>query len=247
MRTVRRLAALTTALAAALAVLVWGAPQALAGGPTSALVVSPESKQSASLYFTDKEYAQLSRLLSEPGRGKTEPAPGLAVGSGRQLNVTWLLHDVQTWRVDRVYPDTAGIKDVWIHTSTGMPQSTQMPPNLTGFWHKARHPAELRTLLHKLGVMGKAASGGAAPIFPPTGSAEASAAADPEGVSTAPSPSAATTHGDGSDWWWAIPGLLAGAALALLLRPLVIRLPQTVAASVRRRTDTGPRQELRDV
>ncbi|BFO14693.1 hypothetical protein SHKM778_10810 [Streptomyces sp. KM77-8] len=45
---------------------------------------------------------------------------------------------------------------------------------------------------------------------------------------------------DSTDWWWAIPGVLAGAALALLLRPHATRLIQ------RRKDDPGPKQELLD-
>ncbi|MFI6880111.1 hypothetical protein ACIBL6_42375 [Streptomyces sp. NPDC050400] len=232
MHTVRRLSALVTALMAALAMILLGASQASAGGPTSVLVVSPESQESAALYFSDKEYGRLTSLLGRPDQ-KEELPPGLGVGAGRQLNVTWMIHDVQPWRLDRVYPDTPGSKEVWIHTSTDMPELS------TGHWHKAEQPAALRALLRKLGVMGKKSEGGAAPVFPAPGR-------DQEAATPATSHSAVTTRSGDTDWWWAVPGLVAGAAMALLLRPLVIRLPQTVA-SIRQRKDTGPRQELRDI
>lgn len=48
-------------------------------------------------------------------------------------------------------------------------------------------------------------------------------------------------------WWWALPGLTIGAALALLIRPWATHLPATVAAASWRRREEGPRQELRDV
>jgi hypothetical protein len=230
----------TAALASALALVLWGAAQASAGGPTSVLVVSPESKESSSLYFSDKKYDRLAQLLGEPGAARKQLPPGLGVGAGRQLNVTWLLHDIQPWRVDRVYPDTPGSKDVWIHTSTDM-------KSLNGVWHMARRPVELRALLHRLGVMGKRAVGGASPIFPaPEHSARGAA---PKHDPASPGRTAA---GPGSapgsaGWWWVVPGALAGAALALLIRPLITELPQRVAALRRQRRDPDPRQELRDV
>ncbi|WP_428952754.1 hypothetical protein [Streptomyces sp. cg35] len=234
------MAALATALAAALVMVLWSGSQALAGGPTSVLVVSPESKQSASLYFSDKEYGRLSSLLGEPGEGQEKVPPGLGVGAGRQLNMTWLLHDVQPWRVDRVYPDTPGSKEVWIHTSTDIPEK------FSGYWHTAQKPDELRSLLHRLGVMGKRAPGGAPPVFPSSEISGTPAAAAPGAAATASATSAATARGSGIDWWWAVPCAGAGAAAALLLRPLVMRLPETLASS-RRRRESGPRQELRDI
>ncbi|WP_328754668.1 hypothetical protein OHA28_21680 [Streptomyces sp. NBC_00269] len=250
MRTVRRPAALAVALMAALASMLLSASGASAGGPTSVLVVSPESGQSASLYFSDKKYGPLESLLGKPDQGRREEPPGLGIGAGRQLNVTWLVHDVLPWRVDRVYPDSPGTKDVWIHTATHVPDS------YNGYWHKARKPAELRALLKDLGVMGARSEKGGSPIFPvpwqsPDRSKEAlggapAPAADGRdaGPSEGARASAVGSHG-GVDWWWAIPGLVAGAALALVLRPLADRLPG------RRGTggtppDAGPRQQLID-
>jgi hypothetical protein len=250
MRTVRRLAALAVALTAALAAMLLSASGASAGGPTSVLVVSPESGQSASLYFSDKKYGPLESLLGEPDQGRREEPPGLGIGAGRQLNVTWLVHDVLPWRVDRVYPDSPGTKDVWIHTATHVPDS------YNGYWHKAQKPAELRALLKDLGVMGERSRKGGSPIFPapwqsPDRSMEAlggapAPAADSRDAGQSPGARASAARaGEGTDWWWAIPGLAAGAALALVLRPLADRLPR------RRGTggtppDTGPRQQLID-
>ncbi|MFH8731719.1 MULTISPECIES: hypothetical protein [unclassified Streptomyces] len=250
MRTVRRLAALAVALTAALAALLLSASGASAGGPTSVLVVSPESGQSASLYFSDKRYGPLETLLGEPGQGRREEPPGLGIGVGRQLNVTWLVHDVLPWRVDRVYPDSPGTKDVWIHTATHVPDS------YNGYWHKAQKPAELRALLKDLGVMGERSQKGGSPIFPAPwqspdrskealGGAPAPAADSRDAGQSAGARASASRAGEGTDWWWAIPGLAAGAALALVMRPLAGRLPR------RRGTgetppDTGPRQQLID-
>ncbi|MFI7384555.1 hypothetical protein [Streptomyces sp. NPDC049813] len=227
---------------AALFMMLFGARQALAGGPTSVLVVSPESKESASLYVSDKAYGRLNDLLGQPGDAQEELPPGLGVGAGRQLNVTWLLHDVQPWRIDRVYPDTPGSAAVWIHTSTSISATYK------GYWHKAQRPTELRSLLRALDVMGRRSPGGAPPIFPSRDSSDAQAAQVPgtavKGANAAASPPAAVSGDTG--WGWGLAGLAAGAVAALVLRPLVTHLPKSLA-SVYRRRERGPRQELRDV
>ncbi|MEV2231544.1 hypothetical protein AB0H69_23590 [Streptomyces phaeochromogenes] len=233
----------------ALGLVVMWAPTAAAGGPTSVLVVSPESGQSAALYISKEEYGELQRLLGAADSGTREEPPGLGVGSGRQINVTWMLHDVSPWRVDRVYPETPRTKDVWIHTAANVPKS------MNGYWHKAEQPAAVRVLLKKLGVMGESSSGeGAGAIYPaPWETAEGAAAGSaPEPGSTEQSgtaTAAAAAPDDDTDWWWAIPGLATGAVLALGLRPVVGRLPGVRELGRRRvrAREAGPRQELRDV
>lgn len=229
MRRLRERAAVTgtlaSAFAAAFAVVLLGAPSATAGGPTSVLVVSPESAQSTALYYSDEEYGELMRLLGEPSSGSREQPPGLGVGSGgRQLNVTWLVHDVTPWRVDRVYPDTPRSKEVWIHTATDVPQL------MNGHWHKAEQPARLRALFKKLGVMGKPSGESGSGIVPaPWQTPEDAAAAPTPTEQPRAATASATDHG--TDWWWAIPGAAAGAVLARVRWP--------------RRAE--PRQELRDM
>lgn len=249
------LKALTGALAAALALLVWGAAApASAGGPTSVLLVSPESTETASLCYSDKEYEQLERLLGSAGQGTRNKPPEAALEAARQINVTWMVHDVSPWRLDRVYPVDAG-KDVWIHTASNLGSTTN------GTWHRAHQPSGLRALLSKLGLMGKASSEGGAAIFPSgeeasgtdNGAQDSSSPADETtsavsgsgsgpGSESGSGAASASASSDGTDWWWALPGAAAGAVLALALRPLTLRLPLD-----RLRGEPGPRQELRDV
>jgi len=247
MRGVRELAAVMGALAVAVALVLLRAPSAVAGGPTSVLVVCPESAETAARYYSDKEYGQLQRLLGEPDTGSREAPPSLErAGTSRQINVTWLVHDVTPWRVDRVYPNASGTKAVWIHTAPQAPQS------MNGYWHEAQQPTELRALLKRLGVMGKPSPSGAGGIRPgPSQSVDATAQAGdtpPAGTTPTPSAAAAAKH-DGADWWWAIPGVAAGAALALALRSFVIGPSRAVWPPARwtRKHEPGPRQELRDV
>lgn len=200
------------------------------------LMASPESGETASLYYSDEEYEELKRLLGPPGAGTRTRPPEAELLAARQINVTWMLHDVSPWRLDQVFP-SADSGEVWIHTVEDVPES------VNSFWHRTDHPAQLRALLKDLGLMGKASGEGHA-IFPAPGQ-EATAdarAAVPEAVETPASASPSATADDGTGWWWALPGLAAGAVLALVLRPFALRMRWE-----RPRREPGPRQELRDV
>ncbi len=157
---VRRLTAAAAALTAALALIVWAASPASAGGPTSVLVVSPESQETASAYCSDKAYSELERLLGPVGKGTRERPSEAVSASARRFNVTWLVHDVTPWRVDRVFMAEAG-QDAWIHTAERFNES----PN--GLWHRAEDPTHLYKVLYSLGVMGERTSAVPAPgIYP---------------------------------------------------------------------------------
>lgn len=249
--TVRRLAALIAVTA-----LTWVfAPSAVAGGPTSVLITSPESGETASLYFDDARYEALSKQLGGQGMGK--PPEGQkkrpssldsAVGS-RQINVTWMVHDVQPWRLDRVYP-SADVSTLWIYTTTDLPGTE------SGVWHKAEQPAALRGLLKKIGVMGEKTGYGVGADYPPAWETTDPAAADgapaeeqiregrraPERTETA-----AASSGGTDGWWWAIPALGTGVVLGLVLRPLAGRLPRPPFGRDGEKPEEGPRGQLLDV
>ncbi|MFI9581084.1 hypothetical protein ACIHCQ_04440 [Streptomyces sp. NPDC052236] len=245
MRLVRRLAALMTVLA-----LSWiFAPGAVAGGPTSVLLTSPESGETASLYTSDKDYGTLSDLLGPDGQGvangqKDQPPPETMEVETRLITVTWMVHDVQPWRVDRIYP--GGQPDsTWIYTSVYEGDAQQK-----GSWHQAQEPAKLTRLLKKLGVMGKKTGEGGTNLYPPTweqgdeGTASTGATAPDTRQDNA---AAASAGDDTTDWWWAIPGLVAGAALTLVARPMVARLPRPpFGRGGTPEPEPGPRQQLLD-
>ncbi|MET9383797.1 hypothetical protein ABZY09_22675 [Streptomyces sp. NPDC002928] len=232
----RELAALMGALAVALALMVWGASSASAGGPTSVLVTSPESGEATALYYSDKEYDELQQLLGPTNSGTRNEPPEADLTRARQINVTWLAHDIAPWRVDQVFPVDSKPQAAWIHTAANVPES----PN--GYWHRADHPTRLRALLTKLGVMSKATGEGYTGIFPAPWQSEPSAAATPDTETATLRTGTPAADDNGTEWWWALPGAAAGAALTLLLRPLAARLPLD-----RLRREPGPRQELRDV
>lgn len=227
----RRLAAGAAAPAAALALLVWGAGPASAGGPTSVLLVSPESGETAALYNADKEYRALERLLGPLGTGTRDKPPEADLTSSRLINVTWMVHDVDPWRVDRVHlmaKDTA----VWIHTAGKLSD----PAN--GTWHRTEHASDLRALLKRLSLLGGTSpTGSRSGVYP----APWETAPPPTGERTAATPTARTAAAT-TNWWWALPGAATGAALTLLLHPYATRHPL-----LRRPRDRGPRQELLDM
>ncbi|MGW4019827.1 hypothetical protein [Streptomyces sp. NPDC005009] len=224
-------------MAATLALVLWGASPASAGGPTSVLVVSPESEETASLYYSDAEYGELERLLGPSDKGTRDKPPEADLASVRLVNVSWMLHDVTPWRVDRVFLGSIE-EDVWIHTAAKLPET----PN--GVWHRAEYPSDLHKLLYGLDVMGHTTGTNPAPgIYPAPWETEAAGSGTDEDVAATTSETrTAPPEGDGTDWWWAIPGVVAGAALALVLRPYVTRWPPVR----RRKEDPGPRQELLD-
>ncbi|WP_344071286.1 hypothetical protein [Streptomyces crystallinus] len=223
-------------------------PAAHAGGPTSVLIVSPESEQTAARYHSDADYSALMTLLGEPGQGVKERPPSLdAAMHSRQTNVTWMVHDMSPWRLDRVFTSDDS-NTVWIHTAADLPRT------FNGCWHRAKRPAELRALLRKLGVTGPVTGQGSPGVAPqqwttPPAEPEDTPAPEAEGgraEEAARTGLSASTDSTSAGWWWALPGLIVGAALALLIRPWATRLPATVTASWRARDD-GPRQELRDM
>ncbi|MFJ2648845.1 hypothetical protein ACIO1C_19180 [Streptomyces sp. NPDC087420] len=237
MRMLMRSAALLATLA-----LVWVcAPGALAGGPTSVLITSPESAETASLLYVDQAY---TRLMKEVGAGggtaasptgtKKRPSSLDGVRGLRQINVVWMAHDVSPWRVDRVFasPDPSLI---WIRTESRFAEPDS-PDSGEGRWHRADDPAALHALLVELGVMGPkvAYDAVAAPSVPPAAG---------KGRPTA---GAVTVDAGGFAWWWAIPALAMGMTMGLAIRPLAARLPRRPFTRNDIRDD-GPRRRLLDV
>ncbi|GGJ92983.1 hypothetical protein GCM10011583_25540 [Streptomyces camponoticapitis] len=244
--TVRRFATVIAVTA-----LTWVfAPSAVAGGPTSVLIASPESHETAALYYSDAEYEALSKQLDAQeiqtlpdGQKKRPPAVDAAIGS-RQINVTWMVHDVSPWRLDQVYP-SSDPSTIWIYTSTDT-QGAQ-----SGVWHKAKQPAALHALLKNVGVMGEPRGSDGAAVPPAEDADSPAAGADAGSQDQEQTPGkrseAAGASSAGTDgWWWAIPALGAGVVLGLVLRPLAGRLPRPPFGRGGERPGAGPRQQLLD-
>jgi hypothetical protein len=185
---------------------------ASAGGPTSAMLSVPGEGRTASLYYSDDAYEKLARLVDVGGAGTVDES-GRSHDTGTGVTVTWLVHDVEPWRVDRIY--LAGDDGPWIATQetlTGTGSIWDAPV----VWHQPAAGKELSMLLDSLGVgQAGAASGTGEP-----GSAVEPGPAVPASVepaSTAPAP-APTDEGSASAnrdrLWWGLGGLAGGVLLA---------------------------------
>ena len=198
--------------------LAWLEP-AGAGGPTSALLSVPGEGKTASLYYTDPEYDALADLVGVTGEtGDVDSSGRSHDGGGPGVTITWLIHDVDPWRIDRVYPAANG--GPWIATQTVGDTGTIWDSPVT--WHQPENGKVLMDLLNDLGV-GQAAI--AATDF--DGVAGAPVPAQAEGNPTTEPVSAEQSSSDASGsqgLWWALGGLAVGAAVGVLVALLGMRL-----------------------
>jgi len=218
------------AVAAALVSLAIGTGAATAGGPTSVLIVNPSTGATASLYTTDADYTTLLNAL-EPSGVAAEPMPFLSAGPGTSaINITWLIHDVSVWRVDHVRLDN---RRLWVQTNTSS--------EITGSnnWNLATGEDAALGVLDRLGVLnwkdGDAGSAKAADKTEAVGGTK-------DDTTMATDDAAASTR-DSADVfagsWWLLPGVIVGAALAVVGRPYVMALAA--------RREPGPRRQLIDI
>lgn len=190
---------------------------AAAGGPTSVLLVAPETGRTASLYTSDDDYQALARLVGAFDASPGETVEGASRSpSGRAVTITWLIHDVQVWRVDRVYPDAEGGPLVATQQALDAGSTWEAPVA----WHRPAAGTELAQLLDRLVLAGgdTASGGGQVVGSQPGGQGLDAGPADP-----AQRP---TSAGDGtaaSAAAWVLLGSLIGAVLALVT-------PRAVAA-----------------
>jgi hypothetical protein len=188
-------------LVAILSLVSWlaGAQPASAGGPTSVLLASPENRQAAALYVTDAAYQGLARAVG-PELGSTT-RPSAVPHDSDMVRLTWLIHDQQIWRIDRVY--IAAGDGIWIETMLSVDGGDVLAQ--PGNWHRAADSAGLTTILRQTGVLstGAAQAAGREPVTSPSQAVE---------------PPAASSSGTS---WLAIAtgigGLLVGAAGSVVL------------------------------
>lgn len=217
----RRRSALIAFLIAVMVTALAG--PASAGGPTSVLLSAPETGQTASLHASGSDYHAMAELvsafdMSTPADGKD--ASGQEHATGAVVTATWLIHDVQVWRVDRIYLDARG--GPWI--------ATQLDPGTGGSmwdqpvtWHVPENGKQLVALLEQLGVVGDSGGGtagstgpsGSSVGEPVAGSASSDGAATEESQPTASNRSEADETTGTPGLAWGLAGLALGVALAL--------------------------------
>ncbi|MFK4085797.1 hypothetical protein ACI2LF_16930 [Kribbella sp. NPDC020789] len=180
------------ALFAVLAMLSMATP-AFAGGPTSVLLSAPP--RVVAFGYDDPQYSELQTLTSLEGTRQEPASPEHE--SGSFVRASWLIHDMDVWRIDIIYPDAPG--GPWIATS----ESRDGGPTLgKPVWHRATDPVALTKLLSTLKLLpgqriGEQSMGGPTTLN----------ASQPEPQSQVVSTSVFT------GWRWLLPGVVLGAAL----------------------------------
>jgi hypothetical protein len=207
-----------------------------AGGPTSVIIVNPATGEANALYHDDADYQVLHDALA-PAEGMSVERPAqLAHGPGSSaINITWLIHDVEVWRIDYVRID---LKYVWVKTTT---IAGAAPYEADSQWHVATGAEAVIGVLDRLGVMSDEllAKGGwdvnssANEVAAPAGDGDAAGALQPTNSEPPIVPA----------WQWLVAaaagGLAVGLAVGAVARP-------ALAAYLRSR-ERGPRQRLLDL
>jgi hypothetical protein len=193
-------------LMALLAAVSWfGATQvASAGGPTSVLMASPHNGRVAALYHTDAGYERLVAAVEAYGvnTGSTTRPGSVSNDFSNEIRLTWLIHDMSIWRIDRVH--ITAEDGIWIETVVQTDEGNLLEQPAT--WHRAVDANALTAVLSKAGLLAKGAAPASDPetMTPPASTAESPAATPaPRGIWLA----AATGIG----------GLLVGAAGSIVL------------------------------
>jgi hypothetical protein len=194
------------------------ARSAYAGGPTSVLLVNTDRARVHALYRTDATYDRLVTAVGETD-GVSTPPPGVAEGVKDQVKLTWLIHDVAVWRLDRVV--LTRNDGIWIETALTLPED-----NHTSRWHRAHDDQALTALLSATGLLGAQAQppGNSPASTSPTSTTSAVAddtsAADATSAPTAPGLPILGIVAAG------LGGLIVGALGALIVRPRTARAPR---------------------
>lgn len=220
------------ALAVTATTMALSAGHAAAGGPTSVLIVNPMTGETGALYASDRHYQVLQDALAPAPNISVERPAQLSGGPGTPaINITWLIHDVSVWRVDRVRLE---FKYVWVQTSE-LTDGT-MPLNGTDAWHVASDSQAVLEVLDDLGVLPGQDSADADKDGSLDGTgqlgADESAAADERPVVATPAPSL-------PGWQWIAAAAASGIALGAMGRPAL--------AAVLRRRPSGLRQQFVDI
>jgi hypothetical protein len=124
--------------------------------------------------------------------------------TGSEVTVTWLIHDVSIWRVDRVYPDSPG--GPWLASQTSFSGDIWSSPVQ---WHSASQGKALTGLLTRLGLLDDTAAAPPANVAPP-----GSATVVTPGPSARSAVEPAAADGARVPVWGAV-GLTLGVALTV--------------------------------
>lgn len=169
----------TTILAGLLLIMagIWYATGAAwAGGPTSVIIVSPTTGQAAALHTDNPRYQQLVEAIDaydSPAGPTTPPKDVPAECFGCEIRVTWLIHDMSVWRIDRVY--VTADDGIWVGSVSNSESGDIYDQTL--HWRRPHDSKALLALLRTSGVLSEASVESAAPMTEEP--VAASAGADP--------------------------------------------------------------------
>ena len=159
------------------------------------MITDPASGRATALYYTDSRYAELEALFASGKTVEGEP-PGRR---GSAVNLTWMVHDVDPWRIQQLYPDADGGPIVVTYGTEIMGSAAQ------GTWSRIADSDGVATLLDR--------------ILRPR---DSTAAAEVESPAPEPLVVERTVTGTETAWYaltgwrWLIPGMLIGAGFVLL-------------------------------
>ncbi len=221
----RNLSRLGLIILLALGAMLASASIAAAGGPTSLLITSPQNQRTSSAYVGDARYQRLAGYVglntaagvNQSTSGESPPA-GIDSNFGAETRLTWLIHDMSVWRVDRLY-FTGDV--VWINTTTMTDWGSDDAGE--GVWHRTAEPAKLRAAVAETGVLRKPTSAPPESESPPS---DPPAVPDPTPSASEPADAAATatTGGPPAGGLIGLGSGLLGLAAGIGATLLVLRL-----------------------
>jgi hypothetical protein len=231
----RKIIALLVTLLAAGAWSASAAAPAQAGGPTSVLMTNPATGRAHALYYSDRAYERLASAVAafSPESGSTQRPQSVVEDFGSEIRLTWMIHDMSIWRIDRVHVTA---KDgTWIETLLTVNGGDIF--NRPGFWHRAHDQRLLMASLTAAGLLaGSQRAAGDPTSTLPSAAAPTVAQAVPTVAQTAPVPAVA-----GSRTAFPVPAMIAGAGVAGLVVGAVAAL---ALARPRTRRSRPPRVVL---
>ncbi len=195
------------ALIALLAAVSWCAvvQPASAGGPTSVLLANPQTGRVAALYYTDRAYDRLADAVGAfaSETGSTDRPPAVPDDLTGEVRLTWLIHDMSIWRIDRVHATTED--GMWLQTVVRTDGGDVF--DQPGTWHRPVDPKALAAALQDARLLTRSA--GENPSIASSAESRPAAVTD-----------AAEVDSPRAGWLVAvgIGGLLIGAVGVMLLR-----------------------------
>ena len=122
---------------------------AAAGGPTSVLLTNHKLGRASALHITNADYDRLYAAVG--GEVTGDPEAPISGYGGEEVRLTWLIHDVQIWRIDRVHlsPDHG----IWVETVTEL-RAKGHPFEQPSRWHRPSDGQALTALFSKAGLLG---------------------------------------------------------------------------------------------